>query len=329
MSKIYILGAGLSGIYSKLENRNAILIDKSDFITLSTRLIYIIRGEDKSYVYKKRNIDINEEVKDINFDKKMIITGNNNYSYDRLIIALGHRQNADKLRGSEFLYKLETVDDVLKIVESSKNAKNINIIGGGYLGVELAGIFKNKHVNLIESNNRLLSGSNEKSSNYVCNLLKNNNVNIILNSRVSEVKENSVIIGNNEIKSDLTIYSGGISGNSLINNLKIKSIGSRIVVDKYLKSVDYDDVYACGDSMTMDNSIPMTAEIARESGKTAMKNAMGNEIEFNYALRNIINVADNYILINNNSFIKGFAVKVIKNHVKKNMEDSLRKLNSE
>ena len=56
---------------------------------------------------------------------------------------------------------------------------------------------------------------------------------------------------------------------------------------------------------------------------------MGNEIEFNYKLRNIINVADNYILINNNSFIKGFAVKVIKNHVKKNMEDSLRKLNSE
>ena len=91
--------------------------------------------------------------------------------------------------------------------------------------------------------------------------------------------------------------------------------------------MDYDNVYACGDSMVMDD-IPMTAEIARESGKIAMKNAMGSQIKFNYKLRNIINIDNNYILINNNSFIKGFTVKIIKNHVGKNTEHSLKKLNS-
>ncbi len=327
MSKIYILGGGLSGIYSKLENKNSILIDKSNYITFSTRLIYIIKGENESYGYKKRNIDINEEVRDIDFSEKTIITENNNYRYDKLIIALGHKQNIDKIKGNEFLYKLETAEDALRIRELCKNAENINIIGGSYLGVELSCIFKNKNVNLIESNNRLLPRSNEKASKYVYDLLKNKNVNIFLNSRVSEVKKDSVITNNNELKSDLTIYSGGISGNGLINNLKIKSKNSRIIVDKYLKSVDYDNVYACGDSMVMDD-IPMTAEIARESGKIAMKNAMGSQIKFNYKLRNIINIDNNYILINNNSFIKGFTVKIIKNHVGKNTEHSLKKLNS-
>ncbi len=329
MSEIYILGGGLSGIYSKLENNNSILIDKNDYITISTRLIYVINGENKSYAYKKRNVDIKDEVKDINFDEKKIITENKCYKYDKLIIALGHKQDINKIKGNEFLYKLETVEDALKIKDLSEKVKNINIIGGSYLGVELAGIFKDKNINLIESNNRLLPRSNEKASKYVYNLLKNNNVNIILNSKVSEVKENSIIINDKEIKSDLTIYSGGISGNNIINNLKIKSKNSRIIVDKYLKSIDYDDVYACGDSMIMNNNdIPMTAEIARESGKIAMKNALGNQIEFNYKLRSIINVNNNYILINNNSFIKGFTVKIIKNHVTKNLNNSLQMVNS-
>jgi NADH dehydrogenase FAD-containing subunit len=326
---VFILGAGLSGIYSKIQHPQSILIDKSQYLTISTRLVNVVNGSDKSYAYKQRQVDRNENIRDIDFANRLIVTDRENISYGKLIIALGHSQAMQTVEGNQYLHKLETIEDAISMKGLIKKAENITIIGGSYLGVELASIMSGKNVTVIESGQRILKRGPESASIYVSEYLKNAGVNIITGSTVQEVKSSSVLLSDREIKSDLTIYAGGISGNPLIENLGIKSENSRIIVNKYLQSVDYDDVYACGDSMKIDGmDFPMTAFIARKSGIVAMKNATGSRIEFNdYRSGNILSLNGKYIMTKENSFSRGPVTGIIKKYVNGKTERTLKKLN--
>ncbi len=326
---VFILGAGLSGIYSKIQNPQSTLIDKSEHLTISTRLVNVVNGNDKNYAYKPRHVDRNETVRDIDFANRLIVTDKGNISYGKLIIALGHSQGIKPIEGSQYLHKLETVEDAIGMRELIRKSENITIIGGSYLGVELASIMHGKKVNLVESETRILPRAPGSASDYVSNYLKNMGVNIITGSRVTEVKNSTVLLSGKEIESDLTIYAGGISGSPLIENLGIKSENSRIIVNRYLQSVDYDDIYACGDSMKIENKdFPMTAFIARKSGIVAMKNATGSNIEFNdYKSGNILNLNGKYVLIKGNGFSKSPVNGFIKKYVNRKTEKTLEKLN--
>ena len=326
---VFILGAGLSGIYSKLQNPKSTLIDKSRYLTISTRLVNVVNGNDQNYAYKQRPVDRNETVRDIDFANRLIVTDKGNIPYGKLIIALGHNQEIKTIEGSQYLHKLETIEDAIGMRELIRKSENITIIGGSYLGIELASIIKGKKVTMLESGLRILGRGPKGASDYVSEYLKNTGVNIITGFRVKEVKQGSVLSSDNEIKSDLNVYAGGISGNPLIENLGIKSEHSRIIVNRYLRSVDYDDVFACGDSMKIENKdFPMTAFIARKSGVVAMKNATGSSVEFSdYKNGNILSLNGKYILIKENSFSKSPVNGIIKKYVNRKTEKALERLN--
>ncbi len=267
-------------------------------------------------------------MKDIDFGNREIITDKGKRSYDKLIIALGHTQRTGNIKGNKNIAKLETIGDALNIYNRSQNAKSIAIIGAGYLGVEIASLMHGKQVAIIDTHERLLNNASPEASDYVSRILQAMNINIMKETNVVEVTDTSVITGKEEIKSDLTIYAGGISGNPLISSLPIKNKNSCILVNTKLRSLAYDDVFACGDSMSIDGkSFPATAFTARKSASIAMKNAMGNNIEFNYGNNgNILNVGNRYILVKQDSYRTGFIVKTIKKYVNGKTEKSLNKL---
>ncbi len=313
--KIVILGGGIAGISAKLINKNALLIDKSKYMIMAPRLIDILSGYPEEHAMINRKVDIIDNVKNIDFKNKSVILDNNTVNYEKLIIALGASQNYSFINGSQYIYGLSSIEDAIKIREKFKTSDNIVIIGGGYLGIEIAGTIKNKNITIIERDKRLLTGLPDNF--HICaeKILKKNNVKIIYNSSVKSVAKDKVITSDKEYESDLTLFAGGLTGNRIIGNLNITNKNSKIVVDKYLRSLDYPDVYACGDSMSVENyhNIPMSAIIARSSGITAMYNAMGNMKEFranNYV--NIVEIGNNYFGSVNNSFIKGNVAKFIK-----------------
>ncbi len=317
MEKIYILGAGVSGIYSKLTNRNSMIIDRSDEIMLNSRLINIVSNDENALL--KRKVDIKDEVLDIDFGNRLIKTKGKTYSYDKIIVALGSSQSI--IPGT---LSFNNLDSVYKIRDISKQAKRICIIGGGYLGVELAGIFKEKSI-LISPK---IIERNEKAGGYIEKILTNLGVSII-KDRVNEYKDKKVILKNSEIECDLAIYAGGVTGNSLISKLNIKNKRSSIIVDRYLKSVEYDDVYACGSSAYFDT--PMTVYNAMRSGITAMKNLMGNNIEYRPDERNIVNINNKFYIITNKKISGSIAspfIKIIKNARATSTDKAIEKINS-
>ncbi len=312
MNGTIVAGAGLSGLYVKKYLPSSKIIDKNERIEIKPTFIDIILG-DNVETSMQRSVDMLLKIDSIDFANRYIKSGNKKIEYDNIVVALGSSLNASFIPGNKFLYTLNSEYDLKRLINASKKAKDIIIIGAGYLGVELAGAFSNKNVTLIDAADTVLPHLNKRLIDRAFNDLKDLNVNIVLNTRIDEVKKYSVIAGGEKIKSDVTVFAGGFSGSDIIGNANIKNKNSRIIVNKYLRSIEYDDVYACGDSMFFDVSVPMSGIIARQSGITVAKNLLGIETEFlpnNFA--NIIRIKDDYFGMLKNTFVSGVFARFLK-----------------
>ncbi|MEM0139745.1 MAG: FAD-dependent oxidoreductase [Ferroplasma sp.] len=311
--KIVIIGGGIAGVAAKRLNKKAILIDKSPFMTIAPRLIDVVSGAPKEYALVKRATDITGEVTDINFQEKEIYIGNETIGYDIIIIATGHSQKFDFIKGYRYLTGFTTIDDAVKLRENFGTDKKIVIIGGGYMGVELAGAISGKNTTVIEAGKTLLPGLPPELGHYASLCLKKSNIAVELDNPVLEVTKDNVITENKEYAYDIAVFAGGLTGSiPLINKGNKKMM--KITVNKYLQSIEYKDAYAAGDSMQLASGFaPMSAIMAEASGLTAMKNVMGNKVPFsmnNFA--NIIRIGNNYFGEVENRFVSGAIARIIK-----------------
>jgi len=85
-----------------------------------------------------------------------------------------------------------------------------------------------------------------------------------------------------------------------------------MLVDKFLNSVDYKDVYGEGDCATFEESV-MSADVAVNAGRVAMRNALGEEEEFR-PLRSatILRIRDEYFGDFGENFVEGNFAKLLK-----------------
>jgi apoptosis-inducing factor 2 len=103
-----------------------------------------------------------------------------------LVIALG--SSYDHPFGSTLYDQNEQVNFIQESSNKVKNAKRILIVGGGAVGVEVAGEFatdcKDKTVTLLTSADRLLPRMSSSFSKAAVDILKKKNVQVILNDRI-------------------------------------------------------------------------------------------------------------------------------------------------
>jgi len=313
--KIIVIGGGIAGISAKLRNRKSKLMDENPFMIMAPRIIDTLRGKSVDFPRIKRNLDYTGKATGIDLEEKTVNINGKNIAYEKLVIATGHSQKYDFINGSKYIHGFSGLEDALYLRNQLVNRKKIVIIGGGYLGVEVAGAMQNASITILEAGNRILAGLPLKFSEYATQLLEKNGVNIELGNPVDEVKKDYVVSGTKKFDSDITLFAGGFTGNLPEMKHELKTKNSRIVVNSFLQSVKYPDVYAAGDSMLVDNGgfIPMSAIIARSSGITAMENAMGGKKPFvpdNFA--NIIRVGDQYFGTIGNIFVRGSMAHIIK-----------------
>jgi NADH dehydrogenase len=315
VERIIILGGGIAGISAKLSNRRGMLIDENPYLTMAPRIIDVISGRSPDYPLIPRTLNHTGSVKSIDFENRTVHLSNKDIAYDKLIIALGHSQNYSFIKGSRHIHGFSGYKDALAMRNEIEHKKHIVIIGGGYLGVELAGAIGGNRVTILEGGKQILAGLPAKFAKNASDLLSSSGVNIELESQVEEVRKDTVVTAGKNYEADLTLFAGGFTGNLPEVIQDITTRNSRIVVNSYLQSIDYPDVYAAGDTMFVENSgfIPMSAIIARSSGITAMENAMGFKRDFrpnNFA--NIIRVGKNYFGTVGNTFVQGISARLIK-----------------
>ncbi len=210
----------------------------------------------------KSNIEVEvDEVKKINREKKRVETKKNNeYEYEKLILAMGSLPVIPKIPGIEKkgIYPIYKDMDYLKsCVEAVKKTKNVLIIGGGFIGIEFADEISNiqgVNVYLAETLPRLLANSFDQDfSLLVEEKLKNKGIKIFLNARVTEIlgkdKVEGVKFENGEVlNTDSIILGIGAVPNAKLAvdaNLDLGK-GKGIWVDEYMRTID-PDIFAVGD----------------------------------------------------------------------------------
>ena len=272
--KILILGGGQSALYAAREIRRN---DEESFITVlgeEKQLPYERPPLSKDFLLNKKNeqdlvfnssnvledkkIDyVNAKIIKVDFETKTLFSDDTKkYNYDILLIATGSENNKLKLDSNlgDEIYYLRNLEEAKIIKEKIKNKNKIIIIGGGFIGLEIASSLSqlNKNVCLIEIGNQLMGRIIPKQ---IADLVKKSHEtegnNIILNKKILKItknKENYKILlsDNSELESDFII--AGIGSRpcvSIFENTNLK-LDNGIVTNEFCET-SINDVYAAGD----------------------------------------------------------------------------------
>ena len=248
-------------------------------------------------------------------EEKMIQTSIGKLSYDYLVLAAGTTTNffGNKEIEEESI-PMKTLSESMglrnAILDNFERALtcatekerqellNVVIVGGGATGVEIAGALSEMknfvlpkdypdlpnslmNIYLIESQSRLLAAMSEKSSARVLKYLRSMGVNVLLNQRVTDYKDNTVFINDGSTIATRTfIWVTGVAAQK-VDKMPTESIGrgGRILVNEYNQVQGMQDVYSIGDQCLMPNADPawqnghpQLAQVAIQQGKLLASN---------------------------------------------------------
>jgi len=266
----------------------------------------------RSILDKAKNVSVHlGTVNDIDCQDQKITTDHTTYPYDTLVLATG-AQNAyfGNDHWDDHCYGLKTLEDsrlirqrVLHALERAersddpeerKKLMTVAIIGGGPTGVELAGAFSDLirralktdyrtidlsefQIILIQSGPRLLKPFDEKHSEYTAERLRKLGVNVILNTRVDDIKDRYLHLNDGrEIHAETLIWAAGVSASSLTEKIDCtRDRGGRIEVAPNLSIPGNPNIFAAGDLVSLtdpnDVKVPGLAPAAMQMGKHVAK----------------------------------------------------------
>ena len=216
------------------------------------------------------NIDvrINSEVISIDVDKKTVkvnsrFDGEYEENYDYLVLSPGAKPIKPNLPGIESnkIFTVRNVPDIDKIKHyvDNKNVKNAVVIGGGFIGIEMAENLKERgvHVTLIEAAPHILAPLDSEFSALVEKELNENCISIILEDRVTSFNDSGVDIKVNfssgkEIVCDMVVSAIGVTPDTKFIKGSGINLGEKghIKVDEHMRT-NKDGVFAVGDAISV------------------------------------------------------------------------------
>ncbi|MGM0496101.1 MAG: CoA-disulfide reductase [Bacillota bacterium] len=240
---------------------------------------------------KHEVVKVNPKAKTIevkNLEQNKII----NDKYDKLVIAVGTKANRTNILGTDKanIQVLNKLSDARKLKPLIDKAKSVAIIGGGYIGLEIAENLAHlgKKVDIIERLPQLLPIYDKVIAKKAQTALEAIGVNIYLEENLEEYlqKNNKTIIktNKNSFEEDLVIEAIGVRPNTEFLKdigLDMLSNGAIIVNDKMETSLK--DIYAGGDCvsyhhlLTNKNAFVPLGTHANKAGRVIAENIAGNK----------------------------------------------------
>ena len=248
------------------------------------------------------NIDVrvNSEALKINPDTKTVLVNDlksgSSYteSYDNLILSPGAEPIKPNIDGinSDFVFTLRNIPDTLKIKEYIKNEmpKSAVVIGGGYIGVEMAENLKEVglDVSIVELADHLIAPLDFDMAADVHRYIQSNGINLYLNNGVKAIDGHTMLLQNGAICADMVILSVGVRPETVLAKecgIQTNQRGS-IIVDRNMKT-NIPHIYAVGDAVEVEDFVTKSpafiplAGPANKQGRIAADNIVGISSEYN------------------------------------------------
>lgn len=185
--------------------------------------------------------------------------------YDKLVLATGAAPFFPPIPGIDLpqVHALRTLDDCDKIKPLVKPDSSVAIIGGGFVGIELAEQLSKAgaKVTLVEMMDQVLPNYDKEMTVPMYKDLKKNGIQVLLNSQCSKFEQAkdgklTCTVQNEQIAVDFAIVCVGVRPDvTLAKDAGIK-LGARgaIQVNEHMQT-SIPDIYACGDNVEIQDAI--------------------------------------------------------------------------
>ena len=212
--------------------------------------------------------------------KTVALSTGETLSYDHLLISTGSRPRKLSIEGSDLpgIHYLRTMDDVDGLREGMRPDANLVIVGGGYIGLEVAAVGRELglNVHVLEMEERILQRvTTPEMSAYYHQLHEGRGVHIHTSTAVTgfagDGKVEEVICGDQRFAADLVIVGIGIIANTELAEAAGIHCDNGIVVDEHCRTSD-PFVYAAGDCTNHPNPL-LERRLRLESVPNAMDQA--------------------------------------------------------
>ena len=329
MKKVVVLGGGYAGVltakklakkFKKNKDVQITLIDKQSYHTMLTELHEVAAGRvneesirmDLKSIFAGRNVNVVlDEIKNIDFEQKVLTSNDATYEYDYLVMGTGCKPTFFGIPGSENAHQLWSYTDAVNLrehilnmfrqaaltadKENRRELLTFVTVGAGFTGVEMAGelgewkdeLCRSFHIDKDEVTLYVVDFAPKVLPMYPDKLVRKAERRLIklgnelvMNSAVSEIHEDKVVLNKGEkvINTRTVIWAAGIEGSDIVDQAQVEKAGrGRIVTNGHLQAKDYQDVYVVGDNIFYipegeERPVPQMVENAEHSAPVVAHN---------------------------------------------------------
>lgn len=284
--QIIIVGGGAAGASCAArlrrldEKANIIILEKTDEISIANcGLPYycsdVISDRSKMLVsnpgvFKNLlNVEVrlNSKVTQINREEKTVkVNDDYKLGYDKLVLALGASPIIPQIPGitNENIFTVRTLNNADNIKEYIKNheVKNAVVIGGGFIGVEMAENFVELGINtsIVELSDQLLAPLDKDMVSIVHNQVRDNYINLELSDGLKAFEDKDIILNSDKrLPYDIAILAIGVRPDTTLAQSARIELGKRggILVNENMQTND-SNIYAAGDSIEVKDFVDDT-----------------------------------------------------------------------
>ena len=258
---------------------------------------------------ERYNLDVRvfSEVLSINKEEKTISVKNLQTeeiyaeNYDKLLLSPGAEPIKPPFEGinSDKIYTLRNIPDMDKIVEKTKNAQNFVVVGGGFIGLEVAEnlIEAGKSVKLVELGNQVMAPVDFDIASFVHEKAKQKGLELLLNVGVEKFNDKGetieVFLNNGtSVETDAVILAIGVKPETKLAVEAGLEIGETrgILVNEFMQTSN-PDIYAVGDAIEVAHYInnkkvliPLAWPANRQGRIVADNIVLGNQYKYTGSL---------------------------------------------
>ena len=312
MTKVLIVGGGHAGANTAFALRKdgfdgeiAIISDEGylpyhrpplskDFLKHNLAIEKMGFKSDDFYEKQKISINLNTQIDSIDLASNLAITEDASFNFDYLVFATGASprllpmENAD----SKNLFYLRQITDVLSMHQQITPNKEIVLIGGGYIGLEVASamIELGLKVTILEAEERILQRvTSPEVSQFYNDFHSKKGVRIICNAKVTNLNAENQMINSVSLESgeslaaDIVLVGIGAVPNTQLADSIGLDCNNGIKVDQYCRT-SIPNILAIGDCASSFNAL-FNKELRLESvpnalaqSKVASSSILGNDL---------------------------------------------------
>jgi Uncharacterized NAD(FAD)-dependent dehydrogenases len=313
--RVVIIGAGAAGMSSASRIKRlkpeteVIVLEETDFISHApcgvpyyleglvenSKMLSMFTAEE---VKSERGIEvrINHKVVDVEHGRVFVEARDSKYSldYDYLVIATGANPKVPRMNISTDYLLVHHPAHAEEVKNYLSNKREVIIVGAGLVGVEVAEAMRaqGKRVIVLEFLGGVLRRMlDQDTSSLVENEMRRSGVELVLNEKVVEIKEESgkkvVLTEGNKYRGDAVVIAAGVEPNTWIARrlgIRIGETGAIYTDERMRTSVE--NVYAAGDNVETNHIVlgkrtySPFGPVANKMGYVAGANIAGVDAKF-------------------------------------------------